>query len=132
MKVIKDATMNTISTQDGTEIYYKDRGTGSPIIFSHGWPLNADAWENQMFYLAANGYRCIAHDRRGHGRSNQPHHGNDMDTFADDLSALIEALDLTDLTLVGHSMGGGEVVRYLGRHGSKRVARLVSSNPQII
>jgi non-heme chloroperoxidase len=125
IKASKDTTMNTISIQDGTEIYYKDWGTGSPIIFSHGWPLNTDAWENQMFYLAANGYRCIAHDRRGHGRSSQPHHGNDIDTFADDLSALIEALDLTNLTLVGHSMGGGEVVRYLSRHGCKRVSSLV-------
>ncbi|SJM89296.1 alpha/beta fold hydrolase [Crenothrix polyspora] len=117
--------MSTITTKDGTEIYYKDWGTGPPVVFSHGWPLTGDAWQDQMLYLVARGYRCIAHDRRGHGRSSQSHHGNEMDTFADDLSTLIEALDLADLTLVGHSMGCGEVVRYLGRHGSKRVARLV-------
>ena len=117
--------MNTITTKDGTEIYYKDWGSGQSVVFSHGWPLNADAWESQMVYLASHGYRCIAHDRRGHGRSSQPWNGNEMDTFADDLSALIETLDLKGTTLVGHSMGGGEVARYIGRHGTKRVARAV-------
>ena len=117
--------MSTITTKDGTEIYYKDWGSGQPIVFSHGWPLNADAWESQMVYLASNGYRCIAHDRRGHGRSSQPWSGNEMDTFADDLSALIDTLDLKGTTLVGHSMGGGEVARYIGRHGTKRIARAV-------
>jgi non-heme chloroperoxidase len=101
--------MSKITTKDGTEIYYKDWGTGIPVVFSHGWPLNADAWESQMVYLASNGYRCIAHDRRGHGRSSQPWHGNDMDTYADDLSELIETLDLNGITLIGHSTGGGEV-----------------------
>jgi non-heme chloroperoxidase len=117
--------MSTITTKDGTEIHYKDWGSGRPVVFSHGWPLNADAWESQMVYLASNGYRCIAHDRRGHGRSSQPWNGNEMDTFADDLSELIETLDLHGTTLVGHSMGGGEVARYIGRHGTKRVARAV-------
>ncbi len=117
--------MNTITTKDGTEIYYKDWGAGQPIIFCHGWPLNADAWEDQMVYLASNGYRCIAHDRRGHGRSSQPWNGNEMDTYADDLSELIQALDLNGITLVGHSTGGGEVARYIGRHGSKRVTKAV-------
>jgi non-heme chloroperoxidase len=117
--------MGTITTKDGTEIYYKDWGSGSPVVFSHGWPLNADAWEGQMVYLASHGYRCIAHDRRGHGRSSQPWIGNDMDTFADDLSALVDTLNLNDITLVGHSMGGGEVTRYIGRHGTERVARAV-------
>ena len=117
--------MSTITTKDGTEIYYKDWVSGQPIVFSHGWPLNADAWESQMVYLASNGYRCIAHDRRGHGRSSQPWNGNEMDTFADDLSALIDTLDLKGTTLVGHSMGGGEVARYIGRHGTKRIARAV-------
>ena len=117
--------MSTITTKDGTELYYKDWGTGQPVVFSHGWPLNADAWESQMVYLAANGYRCIAHDRRGHGRSSQPWNGNDMDTYADDLSELIETLGLKGITLVGHSTGGGEVARYIGRHGTKRVAKAV-------
>lgn len=117
--------MSTFTTRDGTRIYYKDWGSGQPIVFSHGWPLNADAWDDQMFVLASNGYRCIAHDRRGHGRSSQPWNGNDMNTYADDLSELIEKLDLEDAVLVGHSTGGGEVARYIGRHGTKRVARVV-------
>ena len=117
--------MSTITTKDGTQIYYKDWGTGQPVVFSHGWPLSADAFEDQMFFLASNGYRCIAHDRRGHGRSSQPLSGNDMDTYADDLAALVEALDLKDAIHVGHSTGGGEVTRYIGRHGTKRVARVV-------
>jgi len=117
--------MPTITTKDGTEIYYKDWGSGQPVVFSHGWPLSADAWEDQMFYLSSRGYRCIAHDRRGHGRSSQTWHGNDMDTYADDLAALVEALDLSDAIHVGHSTGGGEVARYIGRHGSRRVAMAV-------
>jgi non-heme chloroperoxidase len=107
------------------DLYYKDWGAGQPVVFSHGWPLSADAWEDQMFFLASNGYRAIAHDRRGHGRSSQPWGGNDMDTYADDLAKLIEALDLRDVVLVGHSTGGGEVTRYIGRHGTKRVAKAV-------
>ena len=117
--------MSTITTKDDTHIYYKDWGSGQPVVFSHGWPLSADAWESQMVYLASNGYRCIAHDRRGHGRSSQPWNGNDMDTYADDLSELIESLNLHGATLVGHSAGGGEVARYIGRHGTKRVAKAV-------
>jgi len=117
--------MSTITTKDGTEIYYKDWGSGQPVVFSHGWPLTADAWENQMVYLASNGYRCIAHDRRGHGRSSQPWNGNDMDTYADDLAELIESFDLNDIALIGHSTGGGEVARYIGRHGTQRIAKVV-------
>jgi non-heme chloroperoxidase len=117
--------MSKITTRDGTQIYYKDWGTGQPVVFSHGWPLSADAWEAQMFFLASHGYRCIAHDRRGHGRSSQPWHGNDLDTYADDLAALTEALDLTSAVHVGHSTGGGEVARYIGRHGTGRVAKAV-------
>ncbi|MFY9641248.1 MAG: alpha/beta hydrolase [Rhodomicrobium sp.] len=117
--------MSAIKTKDGTRIYYKDWGTGQPIVFSHGWPLSSDAFEDQMFFLASKGYRCIAHDRRGHGRSGQPWTGNDMDTYADDLAALTEALSLKDAIHVGHSTGGGEVARYIGRHGTRRVAKAV-------
>jgi non-heme chloroperoxidase len=117
--------MNRIITKDDTEIYYKDWGVGQPVVFSHGWPLNADAWENQMMFLASNGYRCIAHDRRGHGRSSQPWHGNDMNTYADDLSDIIETLNVTGIILIGHSTGGGEIARYIGRFGTKRVAKVV-------
>ncbi len=117
--------MHTITTEDGTEIYFKDWGRGQPLVFSHGWPLSADAWEDQMVFLASRGYRCIAHDRRGHGRSSQPWDGNDMDTYADDLASLVEALDLENAIHVGHSTGGGEVARYIGRHGTKRVAKAV-------
>jgi non-heme chloroperoxidase len=118
-------TMSTFITKDGTQLYYKDWGAGPVVTFSHGWPLSADAWDAQMFFLASNGYRCIAHDRRGHGRSSQPWHGNNMDTYADDLNELFTALDLKSVTMVGHSTGGGEVARYIGRHGTKRVARAV-------
>jgi non-heme chloroperoxidase len=117
--------MSTITTSDGTEIYYKDWGQGPVVTFSHGWPLNSDAWDGQMLFLAQHGYRVVAHDRRGHGRSSQVSSGNDMNGYADDLAALIEALDLRDVTLVGHSTGGGEVTRYLARHGSQRVAKVV-------
>jgi non-heme chloroperoxidase len=117
--------MNTIVTKDGTRIHYKDWGGGRPVVFSHGWPLSADAWEDQMFYLASRGYRCIAHDRRGHGRSGQPWAGNDMDTYADDLAELVQKLDLRDAVHVGHSAGGGEVARYIARHGTKRMAGAV-------
>lgn len=116
--------MPTLTMKDGTAIYYKDWGTGQPVVLSHGWPLNSDSWESQAFHLASNGFRVITHDRRGHGRSSQPWDGNDMDTYADDLAQLIEALDLRDIILVGFSTGGGEVARYVGRHGSRRVAKI--------
>lgn len=117
--------MSTITTRDGTEIYFKDWGSGPAVVFSHGWPLSADAWEDQMVFLGSRGYRVIAHDRRGHGRSSQPWGGNDLDTYADDLAQVIEKLGLSGVTLVGHSTGGGEVTRYIGRHGTARVAKLV-------
>jgi non-heme chloroperoxidase len=123
-----------VITQDGTRIFYKDWGTGQPVVFSHGWPLMADAWDNQMFLMASHGFRGVAHDRRGHGRSDQPWSGNDLGTYADDLADLIEALDLKDIILVGHSTGGGEVTRYVGRHGTKRVSKvvLVSAIPPLM
>ena len=117
--------MSSITTKDGTQIYYKDWGSGPSVVFSHGWPLTADAWESQMMFLASHGYRCVAHDRRGHGRSSQPWHGNEMDTYADDLAALMDAIDLQGATMIGHSTGGGEVARYTGRHGTARVAKVV-------
>src|SRR5512146_2607935 len=117
--------MPTITTRDGTHIYYKDWGTGPAVTFSHGWPLSADAWDGQMLFLAQHGFRCVAHDRRGHGRSGQPSTGNDMNTYADDLAELIDALDLRDVAVVAHSTGGGEVARYIGRHGTARVSKAV-------
>jgi len=122
---MKNLSRNTITTKDGTVLYYKDWGTGQPIVFCHGWPLNADAWESQMVFLSAHGYRCIAHDRRGHGRSDQPSTGNNMDTYASDLAELFEKLDLKDVTLIGHSTGGGEVARYIGQYGTSRVSKVV-------
>lgn len=126
--------MSTITARDGTRIHYKDWGAGPPVVFSHGWPLSSDAWEDQMVFLASRGYRCIAHDRRGHGRSSQPWSGNEMDTYADDLKSLIDALELKGAALVGHSTGGGEVARFIGRHGTRRIAKavLVSAVPPLM
>jgi non-heme chloroperoxidase len=125
MTPIRGDSMNTITTRDGASIYFKDWGTGPAVVFSHGWPLNADAWDDQMLFLAERGFRAIAHDRRGHGRSSQPWAGNDLDTYADDLASLVASLDLADVVHVGHSTGGGEVVRYMRRHGTARVSKAV-------
>jgi non-heme chloroperoxidase len=125
MSVVRESGGSTITVKDGAQIYFKDWGTGQPVVFSHGWPLTADAWEDQMVFLGQHGYRCVAHDRRGHGRSSQPWDGNEMDTYADDLAELVTALDLRDAIHVGHSTGGGEVARYLGRHGTSRVSKAV-------
>ncbi|MGB3519146.1 MAG: alpha/beta hydrolase [Elainellaceae cyanobacterium] len=126
--------MATLTTQDGTQLYYKDWGAGQPVVFSHGWPLNSDSWEAQMLFMADHGFRAIAHDRRGHGRSSQPWHGNEMNTYADDLATLIDTLDLTDAALIGFSTGGGEVARYIGRHGTSRVSKaaLISAIPPLM
>jgi len=126
--------MSTLTVKDGTRIYYKDWGVGKPIVFSHGWPLNSDSWESQMVFLASKGFRCIAHDRRGHGRSSQPWNGNDMNTYADDLADLLNALDLKRAVLIGFSAGGGEIARYVGRHGTKRLSKmaLISAVPPLM
>ena len=132
--LVAERNSTMVTTKDGTQIYYRDWGKGPVVTFSHGWPLNADAWEGQMHFLAQNGFRAIAHDRRGHGRSTQASSGNEMNTYADDLAAVIEALDLNEITMVGHSTGGGEVARYIGRHGTDRVAKavLISAVPPIV
>jgi len=129
----REHSMNTVNTKDSTQIHFKDWGAGQPVVFSHGWPLNSDSWESQMLFLVSNGYRCIAHDRRGHGRSSQTSGGNEMDTYAADLATLINELNLKDAALFGFSTGGGEVARYVGRHGTKRVAKLglISSVPPL-
>ena len=132
--LVAERTSSTVTMKDGAQIYYKDWGKGPAVTFSHGWPLNSDAWESQMFFLVENGFRAVAHDRRGHGRSTLSSSGNDMNTYADDLAAVIEALDLEEITMVGHSTGGGEVARYIGRHGTDRVARavLISAVPPLM
>jgi non-heme chloroperoxidase len=134
MSTLTNTNGTTITMNDGTQIYYKDWGTGQPVVFSHGWPLSSDSWESQMLFIASSGYRCIAHDRRGHGRSSQPWTGNEIDTYADDLAELIETLDLEDAVLIGFSTGGGEVARYIGRHGTRRVAKaaLIAAVPPLM